>query len=427
LDTLIIRRVALADLHLDPANARLHGERNLEAIQASLARFGQAEPLVVQRSSGRVVGGNGRLVAMRSLGWTHADVVELDLSETQATALGIALNRTAELAEWDEQALGKLLASLEVDDALDGVGFDDDELKEALAALIEPGAVEDPGAVEPPAIATSQRGDVWLLGDHRLMCGDSTSSADFARLMRGEHATLLSTDPPYCVNYTGQDRPIHDGKPSGKDWTHVYREIDIADLGVFLDGVFAAVLPHTVERLPVYVWHAHLQQPTIAAAFERHGLLLHQVLVWVKPSAVFGHSYYRWKHEPCAFGWRQGFKPEHGIGQHDTVWEADWDGKARFSTFHPTSKPTKLFEIPIELHTTKGDVVVEPFNGSGSQILAAEKLARRCYAMELQPVFVDGTIDRWQTATGKVATLEGSGQTFEATRAERVRDQEPAP
>ncbi|MEQ1735730.1 MAG: DNA methyltransferase, partial [Rhodoglobus sp.] len=148
-------------------------------------------------------------------------------------------------------------------------------------------------------------------------------------------------------------------------------------------------------------------------------LLLHQVLVWVKPCAVFGHSYYRWKHEPCAFGWRQGSKPEHGVGQLETVWEADWDGKARVTTFHPTSKPTKLFEIPIEQHTSPGDLVVEPFNGSGSQIIAAEKLARRCYAMELQPVFVDGTVDRWQQATGKQATLEATGQTFDEVKEER--------
>jgi len=419
LDTLSIVRVPLGQLRPDGSNARTHNERNLEAIQASLARFGQVEPLVVHKPTQRVIGGNGRLSAMKALGWTHADVVELDLTETQATALGIALNRTAELAEWDDQALARLLSGLQADGALEGVGFDADELKDALASLIVPGPVEDPGPVEPPATATTQRGDVWLLDRHRLMCGDSTSVEDFAVLMHGERAALLSTDPPYCVNYTGNDRPIHDGKPSGKDWTAVYREIDIADLGVFLDGMFAAVLPHTVERLPVYMWHAHVQQPTIAAAFERHGLLLHQVLVWVKPCAVFGHSYYRWKHEPCAFGWRQGSKPEHGVGQLDTVWECDWDGKARVTTFHPTSKPTRLFEIPIEQHTSPGDIVVEPFNGSGSQIIAAEKLARRCYAMELQPVFVDGTVDRWQQATGKQATLEATGQTFDEVKEAR--------
>jgi DNA modification methylase len=238
-------------------------------------------------------------------------------------------------------------------------------------------------------------------------------------VLGGKRATLLSTDPPYCVDYTGNDRPVHDGKSSGKDWSHVYREVDIADLGQFLDGVFAACLPHIEDAAPIYVWHAHVQQPTIAAAFDRHGLLLHQVLVWVKPCATFGHGYYRWKHEPCAFGWKRGNKPTHGLGQLETVWEADWDGKARITTFHPTSKPTRLFEIPIEQHTKPGAVILEPFNGSGSQLIAAEKLHRRCCALEISPAFVDGTIARFEKATGKKALLEGTAQTFEQVTRER--------
>jgi DNA modification methylase len=250
--------------------------------------------------------------------------------------------------------------------------------------------------------------------------GDSTKAEDVLRVLGGEKAALLSTDPPYCVDYTGNDRPIHDGKPSGKDWSHVYHEVDIQDLGVFLDGVFAACLPQIQESAAIYVWHAHVQQPTIAAAFERHGLLLHQVLVWVKPCATFGHCYYRWKHEPCAFGWKRGNKPEHGHGQLETIWEADWDGKARFTGFHPTSKPTRLFEIPMEQHTVPGALVLEPFCGSGSQIIAAERLSRRCRAIELEPAFVDGTIARWEKATGKQATLDGTGQTLDELRKERL-------
>jgi DNA modification methylase len=227
------------------------------------------------------------------------------------------------------------------------------------------------------------------------------------------------------------DRPIHDGKPSGKDWSAVYREVDIKDLGAFLDGVFAACLPRLAPDAAVYVWHAHVQQPTIAAAFERHDLLLHQILVWVKPSATFGHSYYRWKHEPCAFGWRRGNKPKHGFGQLDSVWEIDWEGKARTTTFHPTSKPTRLFEIPIEVHTKPGSVVLEPFGGSGSQVIAAEKLGRRARVLEIQPAFVDGMVGRWEKATGKVATLDGTGQTLAQVAAERgvepMVGTEPAP
>jgi DNA modification methylase len=404
---LTVKRVPLDAIHQDPANARSHPDENLEAIEASLRRFGQAEPLVVQASTGRVIGGNGRLAVMKKLGWPSCDVVELEIDDLTATALGIALNRTAESATWNQEALAGLLRELQAQQALDGTGFDDEDLDALLAELgeeVEPADVDDPGEQEPPEKPVSRTGDPWILGDHRLLVGDSTSAADVERLMAGEKASLLSTDPPYCVAYTGNDRPIHDGKPSGKDWTHVYREIDIADLGEFLDKALSASLPHLEDDAGIYVWHAHVQQPTIAAAFERHGLLLHQVLVWVKPCATFGHCYYRWKHEPCAFGWKQGHKPKHGVGQLETVWEADWDGKQRITSFHPTSKPTRLFEIPIEQHTRAGAIV-------------PEKLRRRCRAIDVQPAFVDGTILRWQIATGKQATLDG--KTFEAVSAER--------
>ncbi len=187
-----------------------------------------------------------------------------------------------------------------------------------------------------------------------------------------------------------------------------------------MDGVFAACLPQIFDAAGIYLWHAHVQQPVIAAAFERHDLLLHQVIVWVKPTATFGHGYYRWKHEPCAFGWRRGHKPEHGQGQLETVWECDWEGKARVvENEHPCQKPTRLFEIPMEQHTKPGAVVLEPFCGSGSQVIAAEKLGRRCRTLEVQPAFVDGTIRRWQKATGKTATLDGEGKTFEEVTKER--------
>jgi DNA modification methylase len=361
---------------------------------------------------------------MRELGWTDCDVVEVDLDDVQATALGIALNRTGELAEWDPQALASLLDSLKAENALDGVGFTDEEVEELLADLhSDPDAlIEDPGPDEPPANPVTRPGDLWILGTHHLLCGDSTKPEDIQRVLGGEKATLLSSDPPYCVDYTGNDRPIHDGKPSGKDWSHVYREIDIKDLGQFMDAVFAACLPNVTDDAAVYIWHAHVQQPVIAACFERHGILLHQILVWVKPSATFGHSYYRWRHEPCAFGWKRGFKPKHGYGDMETVWECDWEGKARITGEHPTIKPTRLFEIPIEQHTKKGAIVLEPFSGSGTQLLAAEKTLRRCRAVEISPAFVDVGLRRWEKATGKEAVLEATGETFAATREARLAE-----
>jgi DNA modification methylase len=419
--SLAVEWVAIERVFLSPSNPR-RNDQAVEPVAASLRRFGWQQP-VVAKPSGEVVAGNTRLKAAKSLGMTEIPVVWFAGSDLDATAYQIADNRTHTFAEWDEEALATLLEELRAEDALDGVGYTSQDIDDLLLELgrsaTSPHEVDDPGPGEAPTSPITRRGEVWTLGEHRLMCGDSTSGEDVARLLAGDRAALLSTDPPYCVNYTGNDRPIHDGKPSGKDWTHVYREVDIEDLGEFLNGVFNACLPHIAPSTPIYVWHAHVQQPTIAATFERHGLLLHQVIVWVKPCAVFGHSYYRWRHEPCAFGWKKGEKPKHGVGQLDTVWECDWEGKARITTFHPTSKPPRLFEIPMEQHTRAGDIVLEPFSGSGSQIIAAEKLGRRCRAMEITPAFVDGTILRWQTATGNTARLEGSDRTYADLAGER--------
>jgi DNA modification methylase len=418
---LTVKRVQIASLRPDPANPRTHDDRNLGAIRASLERFGQAEPLVIQASTQRLIAGHGRLEAMRALGWPECDVVELDVDNITATALGIALNRTADLSSFDLPALAALLDTLRSEDALAGVGYSDAEIDELLADLHagDQALIDDPGPGEVPVNPVTRPGDLWTLGDQILLCGDSTKPADIQRVLAGEKATLLSTDPPYCVDYTGNDRPIHDGKPSGKDWSALYREVDIKDLGLFMDGVFAACLPGITDNAPVYIWHAHVQQPTVAAAFERHGLLLHQVIVWVKPTATFGHSYYRWRHEPCAFGWKRGHKPSHGYGDMETVWDCDWEGRARVvGNEHPTQKPLRLFEIPLEQHTQKSAVVLEPFSGSGTQLLAAEKLLRRCRAVEISPAFVDVAVRRWEEATGKEARLE-SGGTFAEVAAER--------
>ena len=415
--SLQVEWVPIARLFGNPANPRVN-DAAVPHVAASIRRFGWQQPIVA-RPSGEVIAGNTRLKAAQEIGAEQVPVAWFDGSDLDAAAFSIADNRTHEFAQWDDAGLAKILSELRAEDALEGVGFSGEEIDELLAELesqVEPGDVDDPGPEEPPAVPISRRGDLWLLGDHRLLCGDSTSADEFTRLMGEERAALLATDPPYCVDYTGADRP----EGSGKDWSHVYREIDIADLGEFLDAVFVACLPHIAEHAGIYVWHAHLQQPTIAAVFERHGLLLHQVLVWVKPTGTFGHSYYQWQHEPCAFGWKKGSKPPHGEGKLGSVWEIDWEGKARIvGNEHPTQKPLRVFEIPMEQHTRAGAVVLEPFSGSGSQLIAAEKLGRRCRAMEIQPAFVDVAVRRWEKATGKQVTLEGTGQTFACVAQER--------
>jgi DNA modification methylase len=418
--SLEIAWVPIADLFLSPSNPRFNDEA-VPHVAASLKRFGWRQPIVTKRS-GEVIAGNTRLTAAISLGLDRVPVHWFDGTDLDATAFAIADNKTHDFSTWNEPALAKLLTELRAEDALEGVGYsndDIDDLLRSIASEVEPREVDDQGPEEPPEQPVSRRGDLWILGDHQLLCGDSTSPEDVGRVMAGERAALLSTDPPYCVNYTGNDRPIHDGKPSGKDWSHLYNEVDIKDLGKFMDSVFGACLPHTDDAAGIYVWHAHVQQPTIAAAFERHGLLLHQILVWVKPTATFGHCFYRWRHEPCAFGWKRGNKPEHGHGAMETVWELDWEGKQRIvGNEHPTQKPTRIFEIPMEQHTRAGDIVLEPFSGSGSQLVAAERLSRRCRAIEIQPAFVDVAIRRWQKASGKAAVLDVDGRTYDALAAE---------
>ena len=282
----------------------------------------------------------------KNSGWTECDVVELDLDDLQATALGIALNRTAELAEWDLTALSRLLQELRTEDALGGVGFGTQEIDELLSELAEdqPSDVDDPGPAEPPEQPVSRTGDLWILGEHRLLCGDSTNAEDLQRLMGGDQAALMATDPPYCVAYTGADRP----QESGKDWSGVYNEVEITDLGEFLRATLTATLPCLRKDAGIYIWHAHLQYPVIDRVLGEFEILRHQPIVWVKPSSTFTYAYYRWQHEPCIFGWRKGNKPPHYLENGMTsVWEVDWEGKQRIvGNEHPTQKPVSTVRDP---------------------------------------------------------------------------------
>jgi hypothetical protein len=256
-DGLRIEWVPIGRLYGNPANPRIK-DAAVEPVAASLRRFGWRQPIVA-RPSGEVIAGNTRLKAAVELGMPEVPVAWFEGPDIEAVAYAIADNRTHEFSDWDEPALAKLLEELRAEDALDGVGYTDSDIEELLAELAEDtndeDDVDDPGPEEPPETPVSRPGDLWVLGDHRLLCGDSTNSADVERLRAGDTAALLSTDPPYCVDYTGADRP----NASGKDWSDKYREVEISDLGDFLRSVMSAVLPHTRESAAIYFWHAHLQ------------------------------------------------------------------------------------------------------------------------------------------------------------------------
>jgi DNA modification methylase len=222
--------------------------------------------------------------------------------------------------------------------------------------------------------------------------------------MEGKKANLVATDPPYLVGYTGE-RP----NDSGKDWSATYREIDIEDGEGFFRSVFTNILAVLAPEAAIYCWHAHKRQALIAKLWEELGIVDHQQIVWIKPTAVFGRVYWHFRHEPCVMGWKKGSQPPHdGEHSYNSVWEVSYDeGKGRASGEHPTQKPVELFIRPIQKHTKPGAICFEPFSGSGSQIIAAEETARRCRAIEIQPAFVDVAIRRWEQATGRTATLDG--------------------
>jgi DNA modification methylase len=414
--------VSVDSLVPDPANARKHNDRNLDTIKGSLMRFGQRFPIVVQRQGMVVRAGNGRLEAARALGWTHIAALVVDESDVEAVAFGITDNRSSELAEWDNEALTRLLESLP-SEMLEVTGFSSDDLNELIEELSPPQVAEDE-VPEPLPHAVSRRGDLWLLGGHRLLCGDSTDIKDVHRLMDGNKAALCASDPPYLVDYTGERVG-----GSGKDWSATYHEIDIPDADQFFRALFTNVLKVIAPHAAIYCWHAHKRQHEIALIWRDLGILDHQQVIWVKPSSVFGSVFYHFRHEPCMMGWVKGSKPAHdGSHEFDSVWEVDWEGKTRVvGNEHPTQKPLELFARPMRKHTKVNDICFEPFSGSGSQLVAAEQMKRRCFAIELEPVFVDVAIRRWQNATGKQAVLDGDGRTWEEIRAERALTTEKTP
>jgi DNA modification methylase len=410
-----VETVEISRLFCSPTNPRKN-DAAVPHVAASIRRFGWQQPIVARRN-GEVIAGNTRLKAAQSLGMTEVPVWWFDGSDLDAVAFSVADNKSHEWASWDDQALAQLLDHLRKEDALEGVGYSTDDIDSLVAQLRAEEAdreLADDGADEPPAIAVAQLGDLWTLGEHRLLCGDSTKLADVHRVMGGDMAALVATDPPYLVDYTGE-RP----NDSGKDWTATYREIDIQDADGFFRAVFVNVLDVLAPKGALYCWHAHKRCGDIQRIWRELGILDHQQIIWVKPTPVFGRVYWHFRHEPCVMGWRQGDKPEHdGVHDHDSVWECDWDGNKRSTDgTHPCCKPVELFVRPIKKHTQPGDIVFEPFSGSGSQVIAAERTHRRCRAIEITPAYIDVAIKRWQKATCQEATLDG--KTFADVAAER--------
>jgi ParB-like chromosome segregation protein Spo0J len=409
-------------------NARTHSEQQVAQLASSIVEFGFTVPCLVDER-GVLIAGHGRLAAARKLGLTEVPVIRLaHLSDAQARALRLADNRLPENAAWDEELLAAELARLQEDSYnLELLGFDDGELDRLLADTENGGGGADAEGEdevpEPPPVPVSQRGDLWVLGPHRLLCGDSTNATDVQRLMNGEKASLFATDPPYLVDYDGTNHPGADKTGTkNKDWGESYGVTwDDADQGPDLyRGFIRAAIDHAIEpNAAWYCWHASRRQAMLEAVWVELGAFVHQQIIWVKNRAVLTRSFYLWKHEPCLMGWLKGNKPERVSEEYlSSVWTIDTpSGEDRPD--HPTPKPLECFSIPMLQHVGRGGLCYEPFSGSGSQIMAGQATGRRVFAMEISPQYVDVAVRRWQTATGEAAVLEEGGDAFDAVAAER--------
>jgi DNA modification methylase len=381
-------RVPIGSVQFDPANVRRHGEKNLDAIKASLSRFGQQKPIVVD-ADGIVRAGNGTLMAAKALGWPEVTIVRTALKGAEATAYAIADNRTAELAEWDDDALAQTLAALQIEDEelAKATGFDDADID----AMLAPDDVTEDEVPEPPVDPITKPGDLWLLGEHRLLCGDSTSGPDVARLLDGAVPALMVTDPPYGVEYDPEWRmdagltgnTARMGKVMNDDradWTEAWK-----------------LFPGDVA----YVYHAGVFASTVQQSLERAGFAIRAQIIWAKDRLALSRGDYHWQHEPCWYAVREGGK---GHRTDDRTQTTLWSIPARDDAGHGhgTQKPVECMERPVRNHLA--DLVYKPFAGSGTTVIACERTGRTCMAMELDPGYCDVIVKRWETLTGKKAT-----------------------
>lgn len=393
-------------------NARLCPESAITKVAASLREYGWRQPIVVD-SGDVIIAGHTRLLAAKQLGLKRVPVhVASDLSPAQVKAYRLADNRTGEETSWDVELLPLELAELtELEYDLELLGFDEGELDGYLTQPTE--GLTDPDAVpEPPPKAITRPGDLWQLGRHRLLCGDATEGAQVRRLMAGRRATLLATDPPYLVDYDGGHHPATEanggkaGKSYEKEWD-AYRDAghSVEFYAAFLKAAVAEAL---VAAPAVYQWFAVTRIECVLAAWREAGLLAHQVLIWRKSRAVLTYSDYLWDYEPFLYGWAQGRRPERRPpADARTVWEIASRIEDGAAGVHPTQKPIETLRRPIRYHTAPGELIYEPFAGSGTALIAAEELGRSCYALESSPVFCDVTVKRWEAFTGEQAVRHG--------------------
>ena len=364
-------------------------------IKNSIVKFGFVSPLVINKDM-TVIGGHQRLKVLKDLGITEVECIVVDLDKTNEKALNIALNKIQ--GDWDEDKLEALLQELKLEEFdMNLTGFDFDEVDEILNDIN--GTKEDnfdvDSAYEEIEEPITKPGDIWILGNHRLMCGDSTHKDDIMRLMNNQDADMLLTDPPYNVDYVGKTAEALKIKNDNMDDNQFYE---------FLKKVFENMYIVTKEGASIYVFHADTEGINFRKAFKDVGFKLAECLIWKKDCFVMGRQDYQWQHEPVLYGWKEG-KAHYFINDRtqSTILEFD---RPKQSTLHPTMKPIDLIAKLIKNSSKENDIILDLFGGSGSTIIAAEQLNRKCYTMELDPKYCDVIVKRWETMTNREAILE---------------------
>ena len=392
---------SIADLLPYASNARTHSDAQVAQIAASITEFGWTNPVLVD-DAGVLIAGHGRVLAARKLGLAAVPAIRLEhLTEAQARAYRLADNKLALNAGWDQDLLRLELADLQAIGAdLGLIGFGDDELANILAEKTD--GLTDPDEVpEVEAQAVSALGDVWLLGRHRLACGDCTDPQTVANALLDVKPHIMVTDPPYGVNYDPAWRNqagVNNSKRLG-----VVENDDRADWREAW-ALFAGDV--------AYVWHGALQAPSLAESLIASGFDIRNHIIWAKDNLVFGRGHYHSQHESLWYAVRKA-ATGHWAGDHKqtTLWKIATRGQD-VETVHGTQKPVECMKRPIENNSSSGQAVYEPFSGSGTTIIAAEITGRCCHAIELSPVYVDVAVRRWEQFTGGVATLEKTGLSF---------------
>jgi DNA modification methylase len=388
-------------------NARTHSDEQVAQIAASIVEFGWANPILVDGANG-VMAGHGRLMAARKLGLTEVPVIELaHLTETQKRAYILTDNKLAEKAGWDEELLSLELADLKLADFDLGLtGFDPDELEDLLADpdTDSSGLTDDDAVPEVTEHPISRLGDVWLLGDHKLLCGDATDADVYVTLLGDELVDMVFTDPPYNVNYANSAKD----KLRGKN-----RPILNDNLGQSFQGFLETACSNLlgVTKGAVYIAMSSSELDTLQSAFRSAGGKWSTFIIWAKNTFTLGRSDYQRQYEPILYGWRDGV--DHywcGARDQGDVWLVN---KLVKNDLHPTMKPVELVERAVRNSSKTRDIVLDPFGGSGSTLIACEKSGRRARLIELDPKYVDVIIRRWQDYSGHKAVRLADGRHFD--------------